>query len=168
MGDFPEDHPVNLVGGLLLTDYSFGIAQANRAWPGANKAMFYPFIVDKPVTVFQMSYVNGTTPVANADVGIYDIRGNRLVSSGSVAGGSANVINIVDVADTLLAPGYYFSAMVTDGVTSILGYNPAVAVLASTGVCEMATAFPLPTPATLVRATSAFVPVLSAQLRVTM
>lgn len=168
MGDFPEDHAANQLGGLLLTDYSFSITQANRAWPGANKAMFYPFIVDKPVTVYQMSYINSTTPVANADVGIYDIRGNRLVSSGSVAGGSANVINIIDIADTLLAPGYYFSAMVTDGTTSILGYNPATAILAATGVCEMATAFPLPTTATLVRATSAFVPVLSAQLRATM
>ena len=141
-------------------------APAAAAWPSANRAYFVPFRLPIAVTVYKMACGTGTGTTGNFDLGIYDSFGNRLVSTGSTAKTTASSERIVDVTDTFLLPGFYYLAMVTDGVTNyvqVVFNNLGKTKLA--GIREMATAFALPATATLASATFNCVPAVAAYLR---
>jgi len=128
-------------------DFSLQSAPGSSStWPVTNKAIFWPFILQEPTTFVAISWMNGATVSGNVDVGIYDMWGNRKVSFGSTAQVGANVLQTADIADTTLAPGYYFCALVADNTTGVYWYNntPNFNCLAGFGMAEMAAAFPLP------------------------
>jgi hypothetical protein len=126
----------------------------NRAHFAANCPVAYPFVVNEPMTVYQLGWQNGTAAGDNHDIGIYDTSWVRLVSAGSTAGTGNSLLQFVDVTDTLLVPGSYYIAYASDTTTAnrLSGYANGVAVtqlLALAGVQDSATtAFPLPDPLT--------------------
>jgi hypothetical protein len=135
------------------TRYCGGFSATN-SWPTASKAIFIPFGIDRPFLATKISWIS-QTPSGNADTGIYDIRGNRLVSNGGFAAAITGAVQPVDITDTLLAPGYYFVALVFDNTSAIIRtVTPYAAVMATAGICEMASAYPLPSTATLVKVTT--------------
>lgn len=149
--DFPP-HPV--VGphtdeglGLDLNIFG-GILNTSAAWPTANKAFFYPFLVEESgFTIAQLGWVNGTAVSGNVDAGVYDLNGNRKISTGSTAQSGTTAIQLVDVADTGIDPGIYFIALVLDNTTGTVHRtsNPTNALWHRTMGCfEAATSFPLP------------------------
>jgi hypothetical protein len=91
----------------------------------------------------------------NADFGIYDFKGNRIVSSGSTAQ-TANV-TIFELADTTLAPGYYFMGYAAPSGDHFAASHPIV-LLHQIGMREMASALPLPATATFAALQQAFYP----------
>jgi hypothetical protein len=122
----------------------------SSAWPTAALAMFYPTLIEQPLVVTQMTHVNGGTLAGNVDVGVYDRFGNLLVSKGGVAQAGASTIQAHDLTDTLLAPGFYYRAIVFSLATATVERaSPAALLLRAVGVKEMASAYPLPAVATL-------------------
>jgi hypothetical protein len=169
MPDFPA------IGGYLRVpsaiswcgDTVFGdlmrIAAVNpgtSAWTTANTAVFLPFTISFPYLAQKMA-VQVATQSGNMDIGIYDEKGNRLVSMGSTAVGAAG-LQVFDITDTWLNPGTYFMAVNADNVAAFLG--PTTTILAAnhgrtSGLQQQAVgAVTLPNPATFATFTARNVP----------
>jgi hypothetical protein len=132
---------------------------ASQTWI-ANLAVFVPFGLSQPFLVREVWWANGSTAGANIDVGVYDTAGNRQFSLGTTAQGAAStVITSSTLTDVTLAAGDYFMAFASSGTTGVInGWIPSAVNAAAFGVGEMAAAFVLPNPATIVRLTNAVLP----------
>jgi hypothetical protein len=134
-------------------DYFWRIAGGgSTVWTSANRAMFIPIEVETTITVIGISWLNGGTVSGNVDVGIYDLVGNLLISAGSTAQAGINSIQSVSLTATILSAGVYYAAMAMDNATGTInecsiGNAPGGRTF---GIQQMASAFPLPNPATLV------------------
>lgn len=145
---------------------ALGLGISTAVWPTANKALYVPFSVQSPITVTQFFWENGGTLSGNVDVGIYDLGGKRLVSSGSVAQSGTSVIQSVDTTDLLLQAGAYYLAMAMDNGTGQIGrWSPSAAYGRALGLAEQATAFPLPATATFAALTVGAIPGVFGTLR---
>lgn len=145
-----------------------GLTPVAVAWPAANRAIFTPFRVPVPVTVYKLACATNTGTTGNFDLGIYDQAGNLIVSTGSTAKTTASSERVVDITDTLLLPGMYYLAMVTDGTTNYVGYTtgiPNLGIVKQFGVRQMNSAFALPSTATFATVASAVIPTVAAYLR---
>lgn len=147
------------------------VTPASTAWPSANHAFYIPFRLAVPVIVYKMIFGSGVTAGSNnADVGIYDKSGNRLVSSGATAKGNS-VETVCDVTDTFLGPGLYYLAMAADGTGNYAMVTPtgtSPVPLQKTrlwGVLQQASAYTLPATATFAASTLAPIPMLVALFR---
>ena len=100
------------------------------AWTTANTAVYLPFTLWEPVTVYKIGWVNGSTASTNVDCGIYTAAGSRQISTGSTARSGASSWQWVDVADTALAAGNYYLAFNSDATTASNVYGWA----AGTGI----------------------------------
>ena len=131
-------------------------APASATYPTANLAIFYPVRVTRSFTAAQLFVLNGATASGNIDVGIYDSSGTRLVSSGSTAQSGTSAVQAFNIADTLLAAGWYYLAVAMDNTTGTLLRSTVnhFTAAASVGVGQQSSAFPLPATATIVRAAS--------------
>lgn len=135
----------------------------SAAWPLANLAIFIPFLIFSKITVLKMYWINGSAPVSgNVDVGIYDHNGKRRVSSGSTAkSGGANALQVVDIADTNLEPGFFYLAMACDSTNNIERWTVVNAeACRSLGILQQQTAFPLPDPAVFAAMAQNYIPVV--------
>jgi hypothetical protein len=105
-------------------------------------------------------WVNGATASTDsADVGVYDIDGQLLVSNGGTAISGANSVQSVTVTDTLLPPGRYLVAHSQNGVTATtVAAALAVPLARAAGVWQMTSAYPLPSTWTSGALASAYVP----------
>lgn len=150
-----------LLGGFTRLD-------ATVAWPTANVAHFIPFSVYNRLTIKMMAILNGATLNGNVDVGIYDAGGALLSSIGSTAQAGISVQQVFDITDVTLGPGLYYKAIAFDNnVGTLLTAALPVGDLRWSGMVQMASAFPLPNPATFATFAGAFVPILAASQRVT-
>lgn len=176
MGDWPSlglfadpvclsSHGPNSVGGCLA-----GALATTMSWPAANQAFYIPIRVPEAVTVMKLACGTGSGTTGNFDLGIYDLAGNRLVSTGSTAKTTSLSDRVIDVTDTDLLPGLYYLAMAVDtNAAAYVGTNAVSGTAGGAtrmmGVLEQATAFPLPATATFATATHNNVPAISAYLR---
>lgn len=145
-----------------------GGGPGSNTWPVANKAIFVPFLVQAPMVAVKMFTLNGATAAGNQDVGIYDVAGNRLVSIGSTAQAGTNAMQVHDITDTALSPGRYYMALVNSGTTGTYAAKTSIVAAAcgGGGLLQMATALPLPDPATYAAASSAYFPFFGLTARV--
>lgn len=124
-------------------------------FPVANTALFYPLYVPVAVTVARLWVVNGGATSGNLDLGIYRAdstsTASLMVSKGSTAqSASTNVVQFLDVTDTFLAPGDYYFAVALDNTTGKFNAGiPNALRCQAMGCAQMASAFPLPSTATL-------------------
>lgn len=126
---------------------------AAGAWPSANLAIAQPFYVDVPKMAQRLWVWNGTVS-GNIDIGIYDEDFNLVISSGSIAHATANNFMNVDITDVTLGRGTFYVAMSLDNTTATINRSIAgiAAFQSSFGICQMASAHPLPSlfvPATV-------------------
>lgn len=91
-----------------------GYFQAITVYPGT--VFLYLFQINSPVVATKIFFPVGNSSDGNVDVGIYDMNGIRLVSSGSTAMAVANTLQTIDITDTKLQPGRYFAAFQGDSV----------------------------------------------------
>jgi hypothetical protein len=153
------------IGGNMLTNIMSNAVSAT--WPVANQALFYPFYVSKTVTIQQLFLLNGATATGNVDMGIYSAGFTKIVSSGSQAQTSTNVIQSCPIAATQLSAGYYYLAIAMSSTSStVFRVNNYNSVYAKTmGCAQMNSAFPLPATATPASYNTAIVPVIALSTR---
>lgn len=153
--------------GSCLGDTLANIASqfiAAAAWPTANKAFYIPVQLLVAVTVYKIAWYNGATVGTNSvDVGIYTEAGTKIISTGSTLTAGASQPQVVDIADTALAPDTYFLAMAMNGTTDTVFRNAANGNHhRASGVQQQLTAFALPATATFAAYSDAYVPVIAA------
>ena len=137
----------------------------NGTWPAANDALFIPFSIDTPIVVKRMYSMNGNVAGNNVAFGIYTLDGARIVSIGSTAQSGTSTIQFYNITDTFLSPGSYYMAVAASGTTATFRrFNPSIILCQQMGVMKMATAFALPSTATLTTVTAAYVPSIGMEL----
>lgn len=144
-----------------------GATGGSGAWPANNRLLAIPFTIQEPSTAVKGWYATGTSQANNVDMGILDEAGNRLVRNGGVALGAVSALHTVDFTDTLLAPGRYWLAIASDNTgATFQRFTTSANGLASVGVRQMATAYPIPDPVTFAEVASAYIPLVGLQFRV--
>jgi hypothetical protein len=122
----------------------FGVGNGTVA---NNKVFYIPFVVREPFILDKFAYWCSTAS-GNVDLGLYDIDGNKLVSTGSTA--CATNAQELDVTDYFVRPGRYYAACAfssaTVQITRISATNAALH--RSMGWLDQAQSLPLPTTAT--------------------
>ena len=133
-----------------VSPYNAMVGPSSALWPAANLAIFHPIRLAVPVTVTKFWLINGATAAGNVDIGIYDLNGYRIASTGSTAQGTVSVLQSIDVTDFTIGPGGFYLAMALDNGTATSLSNSMTAIQTrELGLAEMAAAFPLPATATL-------------------
>jgi hypothetical protein len=147
--------------------YSNLAARTGAVWPAANRALYCAVWVEQPMVARRL-FCRPTVQSGNLDMGIYDAKGNRIVSKGSTAVGVTTALQIIDItasvtgtASPVLLPGMYFLALNVDNVTAAM----TMAAPASAEICRIAGvqqqavgAVTLPNPATFANPASAYIP----------
>ena len=144
--------PVSAVGGAGAALSALGYVQGTALWPVANKAYYMPFVLNSSVTITKLWIANGTAATGNVDVGIYNEAGTKQISAESTAQSGASTLQLFDVADTVLAAGYYYFAFAHNTISQavIHGWADTSVVWAAraVGMYEQTSALPLPSTAT--------------------
>jgi hypothetical protein len=89
----------------------------NARWPTANLAIGWPIWVtcSDSFIATQAFVMNGDAVAGNLDLGVYDLAGNRLASTGSTAQAGVNTLQIVNLsASVSLAAGTYYLFQASD------------------------------------------------------
>lgn len=125
----------------------------SATWATANLAVYWPFTVQQTQTVYKFFWINGSAAGNNADAGIFDSAGVKLISTGSTAMSGNNTLQVTDVADTVLVPGRYWfgfshSSTTANRVTVLTGQSGGTWALL-VGTRTETSALPLPSTATL-------------------
>jgi len=132
------------------------------AWVTANRALFIPWYVQKPVVVTALRVYVTTSAAGNLDLGVYSANGTRLVSTGSTAIGGVGV-QLVAVSPTSIPAGKHYLAMSCSTTSAaFLRYASTVALHVLAGVRQQASAAPLPATATFANPASAYSPLILA------
>lgn len=142
-------------------------ALASAAWPTNALGQWTPIGVPTVCVARRMWWVNGSTVSGsnNVEVGIYRDAGfkpgAKLITTGSVAQGTASQVQFVDITDTTLTPQLYWLYMSCSTTAATFGRQ----TIAFTGYDELyrfqqASVGPgsAPDPATPAESGSAFVP----------
>lgn len=129
-----------------------GTLNQTVVWPTANLAIFVPFRVCRSETITHMATGYGSATSGNVDLGVYTAGGELVVSTGSTAQGTAGEEHIIDVTDTDIHAGMYYLAVACDNTTGRIGQFTSTTnrqFARIMGCRQMASAFPLPSTATL-------------------
>jgi hypothetical protein len=109
----------------LVSSWTFGLGMVSEGVAGstagsgtyesANRGVWFPLLVPATCTVRRMWWANGATVNAsnNIEAGIYSDDGlhkpsTKVITTGSVAQGTASQVQFADITDTILAPGVYW------------------------------------------------------------
>jgi len=158
MSDWPRDIPFPgsprvlspfCSNSIAVAIGSLGAPAGATNWPVANRAFYVPVRITSPFTVDRVFWINGSVVGGNVDVGIYSFDGTRLISSGAIVQSGINVIQISNVANTLIGPGLYYLAVSLSSTTGRLSKSvPTQYQAVGLGMLEQDTANPLPAVAT--------------------
>ncbi len=143
------------IGGCAFQNNS----AVGAAWPTANRAIFIPFRLSRPMSVTTLWSLNNTSS-GNIDLGIYSADGTKIVSTGSTAEVGATAIQTITIATTQLGAGLFYMAMAinTTGANQIASTSSNAQILKMVGMAQMSSAFPLPATATFETVASAYIP----------
>jgi hypothetical protein len=99
---------------------SFASAGAGALTWVANLAVYVPFYLPAPMPVRRVWWINGSTiTTSNADVGVFNADGVRMLSAGLTALAGASAVQYATLgADKLLMPGRYYFGYVCDNTTA--------------------------------------------------
>jgi hypothetical protein len=136
----------------------------SQAWPLANLALYVPTYFNETCTIYQVGVGAGATAGGNFDIGLYDMAGTLIQSTGSTVR-TASAWNAVDWTDLEVQPGWYYAAMAADSTNTYGAVIPAAGLPEAVGVCEQTSAFALPATATMTRTTRAYCPGIAFTLR---
>lgn len=130
---------------------------ASLAWLAANEAIYVPIFFTDPCIIYRVGIGAGATAGGNFDIGLYDMAGTKLQSTGTQAR-TASAFNQVDWTDLTVFPGWYYAAFSADSTANYSGVAPAAGLCEAAGICVQSTAFTLPATATLTRTNRALIP----------
>ena len=155
------------LGSRASTNAAAGFASAT--FPAANRAIGYPFTLSEPWVITTLWVCSGATVgTNNVDVGIYDVAGTRLISSGAELTANANALQLFDITDTLLGVGKFFMAVSLNGTTDTL-FRALVGATEkqALGMWQMASAHVLPATVTFANPGDTYVPLIGCAGRTT-
>lgn len=141
---------------------------ASTAYPAANLAIYIPFWLERPVTVFETWVESGTLTTSNAtEIGVYDVTGSRLFTTATTVAVASDVVNSSGMTDYVLDRGHYYLAFACDGTRNFLVSTIAATIFESYGVLEQTglTGANLPSSMTGVAYTRAYMPMFGLNLR---
>jgi hypothetical protein len=156
--------PESLMVDLSSIGAVFGSAGTSGFWPAANRAMYFPFALSRHAIVKKVFWVNGSSVTGNVDLGVYAVDGRLIVSSGSTAQSGTNAPQVVDITDTMLAPGPYYIGLACSGSAAFMRVQPTAQFQRLFGCLEQSSAFPLPATATFAENSSLYVPLAGLML----
>lgn len=175
MSDFPRLFSPALNRGILspagdtplgdyMNDSGVGYSVTATTWT-ANRAVYQPIHVEFPCIVTQLA-VRVQTQAGNLDGGIYTWDNKKIVSLGSTGVAAAGV-QLLNIADTTLTPGWYRLAFGCDsGTAAFKGTAIAAGIMRACGVQEQtASAFALPDPLTPINYATAVAPLIVAAIK---
>jgi hypothetical protein len=97
-------------------------------WPVANRAFYFPFMLEEPMYVTEGSLHNTGSVAGSLDLGVYSVDGVRLVSSGLVTQAGVGLVQRIPLTDTLLDRGVFYAAlMATSTSTTTFRFNGGLA-----------------------------------------
>lgn len=135
---------------------------AGGTYPVANLIIYFPFRISNPCIFTKLWWYNGASASAsyNIDMGIFSEDGTRIISTSSTAQSGSNLMQSVDITDTLLDIGTYYFGFVCDTTSAnFMRCTLATGFLCPvTGILEQASTFPLPANATFASATNNYFP----------
>lgn len=138
----------------------------SAAWPGANRALYFPLTLQVPAIAYRVWVWNGSAVSGNFDIGIFDEAGTKLVSTGATAQSGTSALQDVDITDTLLPAGTSWVGIVFDNTTATtVRINPSALYIGPLGCYQQATAYPLPSTATFARMATDYVPMVGVLFR---
>lgn len=132
---------------ILSTQESELSISASQTWT-ANRALYIPFHIEVSTTIQRIAIYNSSTATQNFDVGIYQLDGTRLRSSGSTAQAGVVGVQIVNIASIVLSTGRYYMAFACNAASTFSGANAEGIPVVMMGVKIEESAFPLPATAT--------------------
>lgn len=143
------------------------VAPVSAVWPAANETVIIPVVVTQPITITKLWVFNGAAVSGNIDIGIYSDAAAPVlvVAAGSTVQAGTSIVQEFNIADTALAPGRYYIAVVLDNTTgtTIRVAAPAIGTQAENfqyaGLAQMAAAFPLPATLTLAASSRSYLPI---------
>jgi hypothetical protein len=158
-----SSHDLERGGYLLGTSTA-----ASAAYPAANLAIYVPFVLEHPATVFETWVETGSLTTSNAtEIGVYDTALNRLFTTATTVSTASDTVNSSGMTDYVLAPGTYYLAFGCDGTRNFNSTALALGIYQSMGIVEQTglTGASLPNPMVPVVYTRAFLPHFGLNLR---
>lgn len=141
---------------------------SSATWVSANRAILVPVYLPDWGTVVKLFIANGSAVSGNIDMGLYDESFARLASIGSTAQSGTNDLQVFDITDTTIGPGRYYLAAAMDNTTgTVLRNGSSLYGQRASGLCQMASAFPLPSTITPASMANAFLPLMGLTYRTT-
>lgn len=172
MADFPDSTPfvpTPIFGAHALQSmfavgwgvrtYTGGVA--GSVWPTANLAIHIPIRVPKQTSLKGMWWRNGTVVSGNVQAGIYNKDGVRLASIAPTAHAGTSTYQLVNFSSVLwIGPGLFYMSMVMDNTTGRINRAPVtdLNVATSFGMCQTASAYPLPPTVAFAAVTNDYAP----------
>lgn len=152
-----------IVAGSIWPDAIENVPTGESAtYPATNRALYYPFLVDLPCTATQMFTYNGTAVAGKVDVGIYDEVWKRLVNIGLTTQAGTSTLQLFNITDLALAPGFrYYMALTCTSTTATFLRGTAAALRQQAGGVQqqnLGAELALPETATPANPVSAYIP----------
>lgn len=137
--------------------FTTGVPTSTQFNASSNVATYYPIMIDAPILMKKLWWLNGNSVSGNVDIGIYGVGGGRIASTGSTAqSGTAAVQSVTLGTPLLLTPDLYYMAWVADNTTATLfGVPFSSEDLRRHGLFTQTSAFALPATATFASNTTA-------------
>jgi hypothetical protein len=133
----------------------------STAWV-ANLAVYVPFTISQPATVYEWFWGNGggTTPTHNIDFGIYREDFTAVQRLGGIVGPvtASTLLDTTTWTDLVLAAGDYYMAMSSDSTRTYQTSTDAAGLYQASGIVEQTSAYVLPDPMVPVVYTRSFLP----------
>lgn len=152
---------VQSLGPQMAARLGSATTPASAAWPTNNLAIFVPLVLPVPYFVRKVWWANGSAASGNVDCGVYTEGGALLLSCGSTAQGTINVVQSVTLGTpVLLEPGSYYMALVLSSTSGrTIRWQPSTASQGQLlGLAQQATALPLPASFTLASYAQTYIP----------
>jgi hypothetical protein len=155
----------DMIRGSFLVGVSGG---GSTAYPAANLALYVPFWLEAPATVFETYVETGTLTTSNAtEIGVYDTAGTRLFTTATTVATASDTVNSSGMTDFSLDAGSYYLAFACDGTRNFFASGAALGIYQAFGCLEQTglTGASLPSTATFAVYTRAYLPIFGLNLR---
>lgn len=154
---FPDRmRPYSGLFAMALSTCYFDNNTTDSAMNTSNTAVFMPIFLPRRFVCRRMGFFrNGGNISGHWDLGLYDVAGTRLSSTGSILHSGANTPQSASLtADVTLQPNipYYVAAVFDNTTATVRSYFVGGIPLGEWGLMTMATAFALPSTATFTKA----------------
>jgi hypothetical protein len=154
---------------MLRVGTHFGTATPTSvAYPAANLAIYIPFVLERPATVYETWVETGSLTTSNGtEIGVYTTGFARLFHTATTVATASDTVNSSGMTDYRLDAGSYYLAFGCDGTRAFWASALALGLYQSMGIMEQTglSGAVLPDPMVPVVYTRAYLPQFGLNLR---